>query len=179
MIPIRLLLPLVVLAAVVGGCTPVRTDGLPSAEVAAFETYAWRQGMDLDETMPGVANGESLFAEIRAAADQALAAKGLRLVAPTDAQLLAEIRVAIEEETQRNDPEYAYYTVERFEEGRIALEFADARDDTLVWRGIGSTRLRVVAKGIGLYDVQFVQTEEQRDWPVTKMVDAIVARYPK
>ncbi len=162
-------------------CAGIETtsESAPGVDFSAYGTYAWA----LESSAVGAAGSrvddDELAARIRAAADVELAALGMRSVAPGEADLLLAKYVSVEEQLQLNDPYFEYETVERVEIGTLTIDATDARTNRRVWRGSGRCRLRLAARGTGLYTVDFVDTPGHRDWRVDDLVDALFDGFPK
>jgi hypothetical protein len=160
MLPLRSLALL--LALVLYGCSGIRvqTDHDAEADFEAFTSYAWLPPEDRGATDP------LLDGRIQRAIDDELAAKGLRLVSPDKASLLATFRVSVGETFQVNDPYYSIFPYDVYPKGTLVVDLMDPRANALIWRGVGETRVREL------------KTPEEREQRIRDVVAAILAKYP-
>jgi hypothetical protein len=118
----------------------VTTDYDPKADFAAFKTYAWTEGTPSPNPL-----GE---ARIRAAVDERMAAKGLKLVAEAP-DIVVATHVVAKEQKELNTMGYGGYgwrwgggmattSIDTYIQGTLALDVYDAGSKQLVWRGIGT-----------------------------------------
>ena len=144
------------------GCTGVRvqSDYAAGTDFRSFETYAWLPHEDRDASDP------LLEERVQRAVDGELTAKGMRRVPPNEASLLVTYRVAVEEKVQVNDPYYATFQFETYEQGTLFVDLVDPKANLLVWRGVGETRLK------------HQKTPEERTERVREVVEAILEQYP-
>ena len=169
---IRLLL-LSSLLAPMTGCRTTSVDGggEPSRDLAGYETYAWVSPEG--RTLRALEGG--LRQEVMHVADEQLSAMGLIGVTPRDADLLLSTRLTASAKLQATDPYYSFHAAEKVEDGTLELSFVDAATSELLWKGSSRRRLRRVAKGVGLYKLEFVETGEERDWRLREMVERILS----
>ena len=144
---------LLLLAGCVAACSTVRVtqDYDPEEDFAQFKTYAW---LDTGESISGSPALESPLVDerIRAGIDSALGAKGLRKVGSSP-DLLVTYHLSIKDKVRVSTTDHYYRTrgwtmsipetqVDHYEEGTVVIDLADAKDQELVWRGIGRGRMR-------------------------------------
>lgn len=151
---LRFALPLLLCA-----CSSIDVDSEhdPFADFASFTTFA--QAAPIETLNP-------TEAELHAAIERALVAKGLASVARSEASLVVRHHLRLETKVELKDPYYAFRAVEQYEEGTLILDFVHAQTDHLVWRGTGSTRL------------EEEMSPEERRALIDRAVEAIVAQYP-
>lgn len=174
-----LLLPLIVVLA--GGCSGIRvqSDYDPSIDFRDVEDYAWLSP-DQDDGAGIPAMNDLLTQRIRRNVNNALQARGLRLTAPAEADVLIVARVVVEERVDVDTvhygsmygrwgsvyPGYARTYVHEYEVGTLVIDFVLPEERRLIWRGIGRTRL------------QDQPTPQEREAHIRAVVEAILDRYP-
>lgn len=147
----------------------------PVADLTGFRTYAW--------SPPPAAEGTTvdadLAADLRAAVEAELAARGLRAASKLDADLFVRADVRVEVRVaSRHAYNTGFYTADRFEDGVIAVRFVDADSKSLAWEGTAKRRLRRSDQGYGLYELKWVETGEARDWKVAETIGSVFDRLP-
>jgi hypothetical protein len=169
----------VVLMTSLGGCAAihVQTDDASTEELVGRDSYAW---LTAAPPAPAASTGEEIPLEprIRRAVDEQLTAMGMERVDPDEADLLVTFGTIVDLKTKINDPFYAFYTVDRYENGTLNLEFLDGETREQLWQGSATTRLRFVARGIGSMPTEYVNTNDERDWRIPQLVESILAQYP-
>lgn len=158
----------VVSVALLAACSGirVRTEHDPARDLGRYTTYAWYAPRTPTQDGTAVALAEDVELRLIAAVDAGLVAKGLKRVAPPEAELRVRYRVQVEERIQFNDPYYAADLETPYEEGALILDLVDADDGERAWRGVARARLREKA------------TKEQRTQRAVEAVGAILDRYP-
>ena len=158
----------------VAGCAAAVTSGAyfgPEVNLSAYDTYAWGPADALPTGDPRVDNNEFFDAQVRAAVERHLHAKGLRKVASDSAVLLIHYHATVDEKLDvfTVDRDYGYYSgygledhVEVYEEGTLLVDMVDPESNTLVWRSWAQTNIE------GLLDDQS-RMEERIDEGVAKM----------
>ncbi len=165
----RAMLALILVCAACSGLD-VRVTQEPDADLASRETYAFRLAV--------VPDGNAVDEKIRRAVDEALQARGLRSVQRDQAELVVDWSTAIEERTNYKDPYYAaFYSAERYELGRLTLTLRDPDTDQVLWEGSTEEKLRDVARGYGVNELKFVETNDERYWQIDQRIEALVARF--
>src|SRR5262245_9755981 len=117
--PIRSPLPacaMMAVAVALSGCTHVRTTQDPSVDLRSFVTYAWSPEPRLLDA-EGSESGAPVGERIERAVDAELASRGVRKAPRADAQLLVAATTRTQVKVQNNDPYYALYVAEQYEEG--------------------------------------------------------------
>ena len=165
------------LALALASCAGTRVASEQHVEdLDAFATYAWSPEL----VASGAPVGAALGPAIRRQVDRALAARGLRPAPPEEADLLVRDEVRVETRLVEKDPYYAvFFTVERHEHGALTLALLDPATGATLWRATGERRLRVASKGYGMFHLEWLETNEERDWSLPELVDAIFGRFPR
>lgn len=160
-----------------GACSSVRTesdlDPVNPDDYVAFDTFAWATTPPTEVTGKRVSDPQMSLG-VRKAVEEALGRVGIFKSERRDASLIVSEGLSSRIRQRSKDPFFTFYVAERWEEGFLTLEFRDARGDDLVWRGIGSSELRVVARGNGVNRVRFTRTDNERAWPLDAMIDSIL-----
>ena len=154
------------------GCSSldVRVTQEAEADLASRETYAFRLAV--------VPDGDAVDEKIRRAVDGQLQALGLRSAQRDQAELVVDWSTAIEERTSYKDPYYAaFYSAERYELGTLTLTMRDPETGRVLWEGSTVEKLRDVARGYGVNELRFVETNEERYWQIDQRVEALIARF--
>lgn len=150
------------LLGVLGGCSAglsVHQDYDPSADFAAYQTYAWSTQQQSPTGDPRLDN-DLTVQRIRGAVDAELAARGFRQVDADAAGFLIAYYATIGQKVDVYPttttlgygwgPYYhgGYYgttmtttDVYEYEEGTLILDFIDGKTKNLVWRGTGKKAL--------------------------------------
>ena len=142
-------------------------DEAPAPEV--FDA-SWHDGGRIQDA--------ALSAEVRAAVDEELAARGLHPCPPEHAELLLLERAGVHVRFERRDPYFTGSESARFEEGTLSLSVFDAASGERLWHSTATSRLRDVAEGYGLYTLRYVETGSPRDWKVRAKVAALLESFP-
>lgn len=186
-----LALPLFVWAA---GCSSIRVqvERAEELENKSYATYAYTWEDAFDESSPEEEEGfetdewsdeeevfpHFLLARLEESIDEEMTRRGLRRVGVDEAGLLVSYEVEVEQKTRFNDPFYAFWTTEEFEQGTLALVFFDPKTRREVWKGTSRAPLRDLARGTGLLLVRYRDVEEDREWDVSPRVEALLSRFP-
>jgi len=172
--PPRIALAHVVLLALVG-CSSIETFSHKEdrTDFDVFRTYAW---LDIRDAFP-TAEPE-LVARARETADAELRARGMSEVSRDEAELLLDLRADVEPKVRYRDPYFAFYTIERYEDGTLTVTAIDPVYDRDLWAGTARAELRETARGFGLMEPRFVDTDEERDWPIEAMVRSLFDEFP-
>jgi hypothetical protein len=147
----------------------VKSDYDESADFSAYTTYVWGE-------LPTPPEGEKasprindlLLRRVREAIEAKLETMGIRKVEQREdagARVLFHINVA-EKLRVPNDPYYAFYQVESYEEGTLVIDVVDMKTGKLAWRGTAQSR------------VQEHRTPQERQARIRDAVAAILDRYP-
>ncbi len=167
----------VAMSLALGGCEIVRTDGEGDFKLPPAPTYTLgivpQEGDFVDDS------GGIPYEEIRAALVSELTRAGATLLEDGDqARFLVNLDLDIEIKQKDNDPLFAFYVSERYEEATLRLEVVDrSSDDT--WNGSIRHRLRYVSKAMSSLAPTFQDVDEERDWPVDGLLRRIVERIPR
>ena len=106
----------------------------PEVNLSAYDTYAWGPADALPTGDPRLDNNEFFDAQVRAAVERHLNAKGLRKVASDSAALLIHYHATVDEKLDvfTVDRDYGYYPgygledhVEVYEEGTLLVDMVD------------------------------------------------------
>jgi len=145
----RSIVPAVLLATVIAGCTTrplVRTDHDPAVDFSKYRSYAWQQ-------VPAISN-PLVKQRLIAAIDAELAAKGWRRIAEGEADIALVGNVATREkqtvETFYGSPHWSGWTwqqewngpgvypntrITTYTVGTLVIDMFDTRTKQAVWRG--------------------------------------------
>ncbi len=159
----------------------VDTDYNPDYELRAARSIAIVDPRTVSNS-PAIASDDLLQNRIRRSLAAALEARGYRIVAPEQAELLASFLVTTENRTRIRDYNMGWsYTrcwrcgpfvtaadidVEEYTEGTLFIDFIDPANRQLQWRGSVTRRL-VEGRSVA-----------ERERIVDETVAAIVARFP-
>lgn len=159
----------------------VDTDYNPDYELRAARSIAIVDPRTVSNS-PAIASDDLLHNRIRRSLAAALEARGYRIVAPEQAELLASFLVTTENRTRIRDYNVGWsYTrcwrcgpfvtaadidVEEYTEGTLFIDFIDPASRQLQWRG-SITRRLVEGRSVA-----------ERERIVDETVAAIVARFP-
>jgi hypothetical protein len=179
---------LVVLAALVGACSSVRTrsDFDPGADFSAWRTYAWYPGgppasgdLRLDNSL--------IHSRVEAAVDHTLGVRGFTQVRDRTPDFYVNFHLSTEQRLDVRDMNRVYFggphgrhwrgagwggvgwtetVVDQYEAGTLVIDLVDVSLRRLVWRGSGTRRL---------------STNPQPDRitrRVNEAVDEILSRFP-
>lgn len=157
-------------------CSSVQynSDFDPAIDFSNFSTYAWLEAADPSKADRGV--DEFTQRRIIAAVDNELAAKGYRKATSGQPDILVNFYLITE---RRMDVDtyytgwgyYGWYggaqtTVRHWTEGTLVIDFVDAADKDLAWRGWAQGEIR--------RDL----SPEERTRRVNTVVQGILRRYP-
>lgn len=142
-------------------------DEAPAPEV--FDA-SWHDGGRIQDA--------ALSVEVRAAVDEELAARGLHTAPREQAELLLLERAGVHVRFERRDPYFTGSESARFEEGTLSLSVFDAASGERLWHASGTSRLRDVAEGYGLYTLRYLETGSPRDWKVREKIAALLEPFP-
>jgi hypothetical protein len=160
--------------AALAACSGIRTMAdRPGIDAATLGTYAWSTDGSRPDAQLAAGNA-ALDERVRSAVDRELRRLGMRKAEPHEATVLVRQAATVGLTLRPLDPYYSLYTFEEHEEGRLTLDFIDARTGSRVWRGAASGKLRCVTRGVGLLEPHWVGTSEERSWPIEDMVVAVL-----
>lgn len=157
-----------------GACAHIDTASTVERgiDLADYRTYAWLEPIvDSDPEA-------DLDRRLRAAFDQTIAARGLKLVPLAEADLLAESRTRITEHTYQADPYYSVDTAKLAEMGTIEIDLRTRRAYAPAWRGSATTRLRYVGYRTPNLPMIRDQNPAPRHWPVDRMIQRLADEFP-
>lgn len=143
------------------------------ADYVAFDTFAWDDRPPAALTGRGIKDA-AMSLETRQAVEAALGRLGIYPSERRDASLLLSEGLSTRIRQRSKDPFFTFYVAEKWEEGYLTLEFRDARGGDVIWRGLGRSELRVVARGNGVNRLRFTATDNERVWPVEEMIESIL-----
>ena len=169
----------IALAALLAGCAGGHPQLLdPDFDFGDVVSYAWKEAPRFDG---GRAEGEDdELRDLERRVERDLERRGIRLVAKERAQIVLSVSIAIETRERPLDPNYSVYSAEEFEVATLTLDVYDRKSRTLVWSDREQRRLRTIGQRFGgRLAEDFTPTDEQRDWQVYGMVDALLARLPR
>lgn len=140
--------PLLAVAIALGSCSPalvVRTDFDKSVEIHRSTKYSWLRQKEIESRNNPFFYNELNDKRIKSAVNAGLADKGYSLDVDTP-EFLIHYHIIIEEKAVavQTDPYgYSYSTfwrnnqtdVRRYKEGTLILDFMDADNRQLIWRG--------------------------------------------
>ena len=178
---VRTLLGLALLLA--AGCSSfaVEHDYDPQADFARYRSWYWLPPSPSGDPR---ADNALVDARVRAAVENALAARGFTQTSTGEGDLGIGYHIAIEGKLDVRTidhyygygPGWGYYGgpgrvgsetyVDQYDEGTLILDLVDSRSRKLVWRGSASARLR---EGL---------TPQEREERTQEAVDAILNQYP-
>lgn len=177
-LPVRAL-PFILLAALACSTLSVSVDYDPDQNFSGYHTYAWLPDTPEATGHPRL-DSPMVQERVRKGIDRALAAKGFTLTAEkpdfyVTYQLAVDRKLDVRTIDQGFYGRYGYRvsmpetTVSQYDEGSLIIDVADARAKKVVWRGVGSKRLRSTS---GTQDPAELQ---QR---VFQVVDEVLAGFP-
>lgn len=175
-----------VLLAGLAACASIRTESELSGPARLVEpaSYAWVSTPPRIELFdPQQHDGEriedaALAEQVRRAADSELEARGLHAVERDQAELLLLQRASTHVRYARRDPYFSGPEAVRYEDGTLSLELYDAATGESIWKASGTSRLRDLAEGYGVYSLQYVASREERDWKVPEKIAALFEHFP-
>ena len=156
------------LAMVTGlaSCRSSDADGNRGFDLQPVETYAY-------DWVGSVPEAEVLD-RVQRALDAHLAPRGLVRVRTSEAQVFVVPQTHVEVTTAALDPNFTFHVAEKRERGTLELQFRDAASGTVLAAGRAMRPLRTLARGNGVTVLVFVETGEERQWPVEEMVQEIL-----
>jgi len=167
------------LLCLLGACSSVRVsvDYDPTEDFSAYRTFTWFPRPQ-QPTGDYRIDNPLLDARIRAAVERELAAKGYRKVEDRVPDFYVAYHLSFQDKLDVYTVDRGYMTywgyrvsmpetqVHQYEEGTLVLDIANVREKELVWRGVGSGRVRQDP------------TPEQTTEAVNRAVAEILARFP-
>lgn len=173
-------LALLIVAVLASACSGVQVVSEATAPDAlrGVASYSWTSRPTPSDVAGRATYEPDLARDAQQRIDAALQARGWKKVRESRADVLLTEHFFVETVERQKDPYFNYYTLEVDEIGRFALEAIDPRTDERLWIGIAESRLRVVARGVGVSSVQTVGTDAERDWKLATKVDAVLRRLP-
>ena len=166
-------LPAALALGALAACSSIETQSTvdESANFDEFGTYAWRA---IDDPF----DDETLVERARAAIDAELQAAGMVETSRVDAELWIDLLAHIGDDVRYRDPNFAFYTVERYEVGTLTVLAIEPDDGRELWAGSASATLRDLERGFGVYEPRFTDANEERVWPIEDMVQSLFRRFP-
>jgi len=159
------------------GCAGVRTEGDPSFRLEAGDSHAW---IDDAPSVGEPGDEGDPRSDVVRAVDAELSRRGLQRTGASEANWLVSVDLAIEEKTRWNDPYFAAYAGQRYEEGTVAIEIRDAATREIAWRGEHTHILRYTARAAVTYGgTRWGDTNEKRDWRIAEVVERILDELPR
>ena len=158
------------------GETRVHTNNLDRSALEAG-TYAW-----VDERIEGppeAIRAESrLLEDARAALDEGLAARGMRSVSEAEAGLLFALRLDTTVEIRQFDPQFAIYSLERYEKGHLTLAALEAVTFRELWRATESRSVRVTERALSRGKPVWETLDAEQDWQLEPMAERVLRAFP-
>lgn len=156
------LLTAAALCAALAACSglEVRSQHEPNVDFASFTTYAWASAIAANDLEAEVID------VVRPEVDRILASKGLSLVDRTEATVVVEEHLIVEQVTRANDPYYAFDRYTTYERGTLLLDLIDPGSSEVVWRGSATSKLDEKAD------------DESRGERVRDAIGRMLDRYP-
>jgi len=176
-IHLDLLRPRWLLVALLAGCAGAPTTDV-TYDFAAVRSYAWKEPVRYADGVESGEEGE--LSDFERRVRRVLERRDVLLVPKPRAEVLLSGRILVERRTRALDPNYSVYSAEEFEVATLTLDVYDRKSRTLVWSDREQRRLRTIGQRFGgRLAEDFTPTDEQRDWQVYGMVDALLARLPR
>lgn len=147
----------------------VRTEWQEEAHIGLIDTYAW---IDL-ETGTAI-SGPDLRESVKTTVDSHLEGIGWHRTDPRNADVWVTYETDVEVRERAQDPYWEYYAGERYELGTLRLELLRPRTLDSLWRGEGTSELRLVAVQRSLLTSDLDPVERPREWKVPEKVAAIL-----
>lgn len=180
-LPTRLLrvCPLVLVAALACSTVRVMSDYDPETEFGAYRTYAWLPKTPEATGHPRL-DSPMVQERVRRGIDRALGEKGYGL-GGEKADFFVTYHLAVDRKLDVRTTDRSFYgrygyrisipetTVQEYDEGSLIIDVVDAARKQVVWRGVGSGRLR------GTSGTQDPVELQQR---VYEVVDEVLAGFP-
>lgn len=156
------LLSLVVLSFIVGCSTiQVKSDFNQKTDFSRLKTYRWLSNKDKPSDDIRI-NNEFVINAVRAAVEKVMQGKGYTRVDNDQADFVIAWFGAIEQKIQSENIDHFYapygygtlyrnpqwnsqpttINVREYEQGSLIFDFLDPKSHTLLWRGIGSDKLK-------------------------------------
>lgn len=183
--------PIIIIALlfIVFGCSGIKVsqDYDPAKDFSGLKTYAW-QSETQAKTDDVRANNPLLDARIRAAVDRSILRKGYRKISDGTPDFHVSYQYAIRKTIGSDDVSTGIgfgiggfghrggaaggigigtgSSVSEHDEGMLVIDFIDAGNGDLVWRGIGTRR------------VSMQSDPEKTITDINKTVDEILAQFP-
>lgn len=148
----------------------VRSSFDPTAQFGRYRTFAMLVPNKPVQT-GDVQADPFVLQRLRQITYSRMLAKGFQPVARADADLLVHVLEGVQQRLEvYSSSYYGYgfrgpafgYSVHRYEEGTIVVDFIDRRENAVVWRGSGARRVGT----------------ERDNQELSEVVDEILARYP-
>jgi hypothetical protein len=148
----QLLLPLLLLSALACATVRVSSDHDPTANFAAYRSYAWIPDPPARTGHPRL-DSELVQDRVRRGIDRTLAAKGFARDDESP-DFLVTYHLAVDRKLDVYTMDHVYYgyygyrvlvpetIVDEYDEGSLIIDVVDAREEKVVWRGVGSRRLQ-------------------------------------
>ena len=144
--------------AVSVACSTVKSnhDYDPEVNFSELRTYAWMPDQPRGQTRV-LHTDKLLLDRIQRAVDNDLSSKGLRKVPPANASFLIRSLIGVDQEDDvaptlsgqgqgkqavRHGSSIGSTRRQRHHQGTLILDFIDAHDERLIWRGTGQIRLK-------------------------------------
>ena len=165
------------LLSLLAACSGVDTVRDSSFDFDAVTSYAWKEG----PRMTGTSDRDEedrLLQQLRQRIDFNLEQRGWKQVEKAAADVVISARVRIETRVQQNDPNFALYVAEEYEQAILEIEVFNRLARKSVWRGQREDRLRYTSRAIGGVHQRFEPTGELRQWHIDKMADRVLDRLP-
>ena len=176
-IHLDLLRPRWLLVALLAGCAGAPTTDV-TYDFAAVRSYAWKEPVRYADGVESGEEGE--LSDFERRVRRVLERRDVLLVPKPRAEVLLSGRILVERRPRALDPNYSVYSAEEFEVATLTLDVYDRKSRTLVWSDREQQRLRTTGQRFGgRLAEDFTPTDEQRDWQVYGMVDALLARLPR
>ena len=164
-------------AAIAAGCTGVATTIDTGYDLEAVTTYAWKE----PPRVVGPAEPDEqqdVVRHIQKRTDYLLQRRGLRQVEKADAQVVITATMRVDVAVQHNDPQFAIYVAEEYEQATLRIEVFDRLERQQVWSGERGDRLRFVSRALGGTTTHFAPIDSAREWHVEAMVQRVLAALP-
>lgn len=160
------LVPALALAA----CTGIRVSSELAEPLAVpAETTTWAFVPDTS------VEPAELDEEVRSALATELTELGWQRAVGSAPDLWVAYRVEIKTRVRGLDPYFTFYTAEQVEAGSLVVELLEPTTLEVLWRGRGSSDLRVSGSLVGPYSPRLEPTDAEREWKVPDKVERIVA----
>ncbi len=158
-----------------GSCSSVRVTSSPGFDFSAFDSFAWKQRPKI-ETAKSTPEDRAVLGRVERAIEQKLSRLGVRETTPGQASVHVDATLGVELKIQNNDPYFALYVAEKYEEGMLRIRLLDPKSGDAIWSGEREHRLRYVSRTFGGIKPEWHPTGEGRQWRVDQMVEQILQR---